>query len=225
MLGQGLACQEVDLQRADDALAIAGLDARGRFAVHALQQAMQARHAAPLGNPVEPRTHRDIRAGAWKETAHQGAIVETGAADENRPMAACVDAVDRRHRVAHVACGSVFIGWLDDVDEVMRNPRRSDTGTLSVPISKPRYTAVESQLMTSPPCLSASSMPSALFPVAVGPRMARIGGRGDNGIAIFSIGKRQLRIRQSESYRNTSATTIPSRTIRPSCCERLGSVI
>ena len=75
----------------------------------------------PLGNPVEPRTHRDIRAGAWKETAHQSAIVETGAADENRPMAACVDAVDRRHRVAHVACGSVFIGWLDDVDEVMRN--------------------------------------------------------------------------------------------------------
>ena len=56
-------------------------------------------------------------------------------------------------------------------------PRRSAIGTLSVPISKPRYTAVESQLMISPPRRRASSMPSALLPVAVGPRMARIGGR------------------------------------------------
>src|SRR5687767_8634921 len=56
-------------------------------------------------------------------------------------------------------------------------PRRSASGTLSVPISNPRYTAVESQLMTSPPRRSASSMLSALFPVAVGPRMASIGGR------------------------------------------------
>src|SRR5687767_2833325 len=56
-------------------------------------------------------------------------------------------------------------------------PRRSASGTLSVPISNPRYTAVESQLMISPPRRVASSMPSALFPVAVGPRMARMGGR------------------------------------------------
>src|SRR3954464_13049717 len=44
-------------------------------------------------------------------------------------------------------------------------------------MSNPRYTAVESQLMISPPCLSARLMPSALLPVAVGPRIARIGRR------------------------------------------------
>ena len=89
--------------------------------------------------------------------------------------------------------------------------RGFDIGTDKVPVAERRgiphhlidiveptdeYTAVESQLMTSPPCLNASSMPSALFPAAVGPRMARIGGRkADAGIAIFSIGNWQLRIR------------------------------
>src|SRR5687768_635406 len=51
-------------------------------------------------------------------------------------------------------------------------PRRSCSGTLSVPISKPRYTAVESQLMISPLKRSAMAIPRALLPVAVGPRIA-----------------------------------------------------
>src|SRR6476469_7606814 len=51
-------------------------------------------------------------------------------------------------------------------------PRRSANGTLSVPMSKPRYTAVESQLTISPPNRSASASASELFPVAVGPRTA-----------------------------------------------------
>ena len=52
-----------------------------------------------------------------------------------------------------------------------------------MPMSKPRYTAVESQLMISPRWRSASSMPSVLLPEAVGPRIARIGGDEelDNG--------------------------------------------
>src|SRR5256885_12011956 len=51
-------------------------------------------------------------------------------------------------------------------------PRRSTGATLSVPMSNPRYTAVESQLMISPPKRSATASPTALFPVAVGPRIA-----------------------------------------------------
>src|SRR5689334_17231960 len=56
-------------------------------------------------------------------------------------------------------------------------PRRAAGVTLSVPISNPRYTAVESQLTISPPYRSASVNPSALFPVAVGPRTATSVGR------------------------------------------------
>src|SRR5262245_61764389 len=51
-------------------------------------------------------------------------------------------------------------------------PRRSAAAILSVPMSKPRYTAVESQLTISPLNRSATASASALFPVAVGPRIA-----------------------------------------------------
>src|SRR5262249_15385700 len=54
-------------------------------------------------------------------------------------------------------------------------PRRSASGSLSVPMSKPRYTAVESQLTISPPYRSAIASASALLPVAVGPRIATTG--------------------------------------------------
>src|SRR5690242_9224188 len=56
-------------------------------------------------------------------------------------------------------------------------PRCAAGGTLSVPISKPRYTAVESQLTISPPYCSASASASALLPEAVGPRTASTRGR------------------------------------------------
>src|SRR5216683_4757993 len=57
-------------------------------------------------------------------------------------------------------------------------PRRSARAILSVPMSNPRYTAVESQLTISPRYRSASARASALFPVAVGPRIATTVGSG-----------------------------------------------
>src|SRR5216684_9251038 len=67
-------------------------------------------------------------------------------------------------------------------------PRCADSGSLSVPMSKPRYTAVESQLMISPSYRSASARASALFPVAVGPRIATT-----RGVTNESAGKRERR--------------------------------
>src|SRR3982751_1148458 len=61
-------------------------------------------------------------------------------------------------------------------------PRCSCGGTLSVPMSKPRYTAVESQLTISPLKRSASAIPSALLPVAVGPTIATSRGRTARGV-------------------------------------------
>src|SRR5213082_1640586 len=57
-------------------------------------------------------------------------------------------------------------------------PRRSASGTLSVPMSNPRYTAVESQFTISPRNRSASASASALLPVAVGPSTATTSGSG-----------------------------------------------
>src|SRR3954447_1593666 len=59
-------------------------------------------------------------------------------------------------------------------------PRRSAAAILSVPMSKPRYTAVESQLMISPSKRSAIASASALLPVAVGPRTA-------TALALFKV--------------------------------------
>src|SRR4051794_10164175 len=59
-------------------------------------------------------------------------------------------------------------------------PRRSAAAILSVPMSKPRYTAVESQLMISPSNRSAIPSASALLPVAVGPRTA-------TALALFTV--------------------------------------
>src|SRR5688572_7546520 len=56
-------------------------------------------------------------------------------------------------------------------------PRRCSIGSLSVPMSKPRYTAVESQLMISPWQRSAIARLRALLPEAVGPSTARTRGR------------------------------------------------
>src|ERR1700728_2803922 len=50
-------------------------------------------------------------------------------------------------------------------------PRCWAAGTLPVPISKCRYTCVESQTRISPPRRSARSIPNADFPEAVGPRI------------------------------------------------------
>src|SRR5688572_13578786 len=61
--------------------------------------------------------------------------------------------------------------------------------------------------MISPRRLRASSMPSRVFPAAVGPRMARIGGRR------FYI------------LKNTRATAALRRIKRPNCCVRVGSAI
>ena len=51
-------------------------------------------------------------------------------------------------------------------------PLREAIGTLSVPMSNPLYTAVESQLTISPRTRSANARAKALLPVAVGPTIA-----------------------------------------------------
>src|SRR5512145_3128061 len=51
-------------------------------------------------------------------------------------------------------------------------PCCSPAGTLSVPMSMPRYTAVESHAMISPSNRRARARASALLPVAVGPTTA-----------------------------------------------------
>jgi hypothetical protein len=70
-------------------------------------------------------------------------------------------------RIPRILRRGVFLRRFDDVDQVMGNAAPFCVDSLSVPMSKPRYTAVESQLMISPRQRSATVKDSVLLPVAV----------------------------------------------------------
>ena len=122
MRGQRPAGQEVHLERAHEPLQIARLDPRRRLADRRARS-IRCRHvdAAPLGDRLEPRAQRRVAPGPGKQAARQRAVVEAGAADENRQPAARVDVADHRRRVARVLRRGVLVGRIDDVDQVMRD--------------------------------------------------------------------------------------------------------
>ena len=70
-------------QRADHALAIARLDAGGRLAIHAPQQAMEDADATPVGNRLEPRAGGFVAARTWKEAPRQRPVIEAGSSSED----------------------------------------------------------------------------------------------------------------------------------------------
>ncbi len=96
-LGQG------DLQRAGDAVRVAGRDgcgAGGRERAQPLGQRVDRVDASFVREAVAQRFVAHRREG---DVAAQRAHVEAGAADDQRAFAAGVDRVDRGQRVAHEA--------------------------------------------------------------------------------------------------------------------------
>ena len=87
--------------------------------------------AQPAVQPLGPRFVRRSRSsrarsavsrlGPGKQPADQRAVVEAGAADENRQLAARGDVADRRRRFARVARRRVLLGRIGDVDQMVRN--------------------------------------------------------------------------------------------------------
>ena len=102
---------------------------------HAMQE--RPRRAGPRSPRAAPRSAAS-RPGPGKQAARQRAVVEPGAADENRQASARVDVADRRRRVARILRRRVLLGRVDDVDQVVRDAAPLGDGTLSVPMSKPR---------------------------------------------------------------------------------------
>ncbi len=82
---------------------------------------MQKRQTTAFGDRFQASAKRRIAAGAGKEAARQRAIVEAGAAGQNRDQPARMDRSDRRGGVARVLGGRVFVGWIRDVDQMVWN--------------------------------------------------------------------------------------------------------
>src|SRR5579872_3038859 len=80
-------------------------------------------------------------------------------------------------------------------------PRRSFNPGFAVPMSKPRYSCVESQANTSPPNCSASHTPSVDFPDAVGPTTATSGSSDVPGFIETEYAKRGKAAQQAQPER------------------------
>ena len=121
MRGQRPAREEVDLERANQAQPVAGLDAQRRLRIDTPHHPPQTLDSAARRDGLQPRPQRRVLAGPGKQPSRQRPIVEPGPADQNRHAAARQDVADRGGRVARVVGGAVFGGRLDDVDEMVRD--------------------------------------------------------------------------------------------------------
>src|SRR5687768_4026670 len=82
---------------------------------------MQLFHAFAPGDALQPPPKLSIFAGPWKQAAGQRAIVEPGAAGENRQLPPFMNAGNDPSRVARIVRGGVLLRRAGDVDQVMRN--------------------------------------------------------------------------------------------------------
>jgi hypothetical protein len=80
---------------------------------------MEKLDAAASRDALEPAAHSGIRTRPRKKAARECAVVQTRAADDDRPASARINLFDRGNRIAHIARRRVFVGRLDDVNQVM----------------------------------------------------------------------------------------------------------
>ena len=111
----------MDLERALHALRVAGREARGRARIDARELGVQRRIAVARGFGGERGTHLRVGRRHRIEAVEQRLEVEHRAADQQRQPAARADVTDQAARVGDEARRGIRIGWLDDVDQVVRD--------------------------------------------------------------------------------------------------------
>ena len=121
--GQRCAGGVPDFERALHALRVAGGQSSGRGRVDARELGMQSRPAVLRGLRFELCAQRRIGRRQFVHAERQRAVVEHGAADQQRRMSARAYGLDRGQRVGAEATGGIALGGLDQVDQVMRHAR------------------------------------------------------------------------------------------------------
>jgi len=82
---------------------------------------VEALDATGVSDPIEPGPQRLVRSWARKQATGQRTVIKAGAAHENRHFAAGVDIANDVSSVMGELSGSVDLGRVRDVDEVMRD--------------------------------------------------------------------------------------------------------
>ena len=128
----------VHLEGPDDAHLVLHLDTRRRRADRcaATDRGAGRRRIAPPSGPGAPAGRHPGR--PREQPTGEGSVVEARPANENRHTAAIRDVGDHCRRVAGVVGGGVLEVRRHHIHEMVRDPRCSSRGTLSVPMSNPR---------------------------------------------------------------------------------------
>ena len=114
--------QQKHFERTHDALQVARLHAASRVGVAPRQHAVQELGASTRGDRLETGAQGDVATGAGKQSSRQGAVIEPRPTDDQWQRAARLNLANHPSRIASVMRRRVFVGRIDDVDEVMRDP-------------------------------------------------------------------------------------------------------
>src|SRR5688500_4905015 len=110
MVGVRRAGQEKYYEGAHHALEIARLNSACRFGINTGKHPMQKLDAAPPGDRLQTAAHLDIGSRAGKEAAHERTVVQARAADDDGPVSAPIDLLDRCDRITRIPGSRVFVG-------------------------------------------------------------------------------------------------------------------
>src|SRR5262249_9053251 len=117
--GQRTAGEKKHFESADDPLQVARLNPHGRFRIDAAEHPMEKRDVAPPCDRLEPRAQLGVTARTRKQTSAEGSIVKAGAPHEYRHLASRMDVANRPGRVPSELCRGVFLGGIDNVDQMV----------------------------------------------------------------------------------------------------------
>jgi hypothetical protein len=119
--GERAAGQVEHFEGPNDPLQVARLDSTRRLAIHAGEHAVQERDAAPLGDICQSLPERRIAARPREQPPRERAVIETGAAHDERQPATRVHLSNHARGIPGVLGRRVFGCGIDDVDQVMRD--------------------------------------------------------------------------------------------------------
>jgi hypothetical protein len=82
---------------------------------------MEELYAAASRNRFKPRAQLFVRSRTREQTSDERTVIQTGATNQDGPSAPFVNRIDGRNRIANIPGGRVFLGGLDNIDNVVRN--------------------------------------------------------------------------------------------------------
>ena len=119
--GERLARDFPNFQRALDALAVGGGQARGGHWVYLRQLSVQRRPALLQSPRFDALAHVGIGSRHGVKAVHQRLEIQHGAADEQRQRAARANLGNQKGGVLHEGGGAVGLPGLADVNEMVRH--------------------------------------------------------------------------------------------------------